>query len=443
MRVLFNARTWFALCGLFIFYATTIPWDVASPPSLDRVHWIPGWDETRGRIWSVPDMVQNVVLFLPFGFFGFVALRPLRHRGAVVGGFLAGLLGLSLSLLVESLQTMSETRDPSTTDLTTNFIGALLGGVGAGVYVAHLEVRILRVLFQTARERPGILVLLAYFAAITLGSLAPFIPTLDPSTVWGNLKAVLLDPWGPKTLGQLVTDGLLFGALAFLATQELPAFLANRGLVFKKRPIERGAAAAFGAAATAALALILEGAQLIILGHSPGLSDAVVGAVFAVGGAGLSALLAKDGLRSARRLGALTRRTPWLVLGFAVLAPATRALSPFEFIPWRVGLDEISAWQWVPFWALFRNLNLSTFRNVFEVAAFYLPLGYALYALGRPPRVGFLACLSLAVLLELLQIPVRGRVFDVTEGIYAGLMGLVGAWVLASLSAPSPLRARR
>lgn len=433
MKLLFSARTWFVLSGLFIFYATTIPWDLAHAPSLDRVQWIPGWDAARSRIWSIPDMVQNVVLFLPFGFFGFVGLPVLRRRGVVGGSLLAGALGLSLSLFVECLQTMSAVRSPSATDLATNFAGALIGGATAGIYVAYLEARLVRALFQTARERPGILILLAYFVAITLGSLAPFIPTLDLSTVWGNLKALRADPWGPKSLGQLVTDGLLFGALAFLMTQELPALLARHGYIFKTKPISRGRAAAFSALLTATLALGLEAAQLIILGHSPGLSDAVVGAVFAAAGASLAALLARDGLRTARRLGALTRRTPWLVLGFAVLAPATRALAPFEFVSIREGLSQISAWQFAPFWALFRNLNISTFRNVFEVAAFYLPLGYAIYALGYAPRFSFFAGFLLAEILEGLQIIVRGRVFDVTEGIYAGLMGLVGAWILASL----------
>ncbi len=436
MKILFNAKTWFFLCALFIFYATTIPWDIAHAPTLEGISWIPGWDAKRDRIWSIPDMVQNVVLFVPYGFFGFVGLGAVRRRGPIVGALAMGLLGLALSMLVEALQTMSATRSPSTTDLLTNFLGALGGGITAAIYIVFFEARVVRALRETARERPGLLILLAYFTAITLGALAPFIPTLDLSTVWENVKAFRADPWGAKPIGALVTDGLLFGALAFLTAKELPPYLGSKrwSPLFKAQPIAPVGAAVFAFGAVSALALALEAAQMIIIGHSPGLQDAVVGMVFAAIGAGLAVGLS-DGIRPATDLGELTRRTPWLVLGFAILAPTTRALSPFIFQPIGVGLEEISVWQWVPFWALFQNINVSTFRNVFEAAAFYLPLGYAVYALGRPARIGFVACLVLGEALELLQIPVVGRVFDITEGLYAGLMGLVGAWILTSLRA--------
>jgi glycopeptide antibiotics resistance protein len=439
VKILFSAKTWFVLCGLFIFYATTIPWDIAHAPTLEGVHWIPGWDAKRGRIWSIPDMVQNVVLFVPFGFFGYVGVGWVRRRGLVLGALLMSAAGLSLSLLVELLQTMSATRSPSATDLATNFSGALAGGVAAGIYVVYLEERLVRSLIQTARERPGILILLAYFAAITLGSLAPFIPTLDLSTVWENVKAFRANPWGVKTVGALITDGLLFGALAYLVTQELPPYLGSKrwSPLFKKTPIASAPAAAFAIVVVSTLAFGLEAAQMIIIGHSPGLQDAVVGILCATFGAGIAAVLNKDGVEAAKQLGELTRRVPWLVIGFAVLAPLTRALSPFDFYSIGEGIEEITIWQWVPFWALFQNINVSTFRNVFEASAFYLPLGYALYALGKPARLGFAVCLLLAEVNEILQIPVRGRVFDVTEGIYAGLMGLVGAWILTSLVASS------
>lgn len=444
MKLLFNAKTWFVLCASFIFYATTIPWDIAHAPTLEGISWVPGWDSARDRIWSVPDMVQNVVLFLPFGFFGFIAIPFVRRRGLVVGALVMGLLGLSLSLLVEAIQTMSATRSPSTTDLFTNFFGALCGGFAAAVYVDLLEVRVVAALKKTARERPGLLILLAYFAAITLGSLAPFIPTLDLSTVWGNVKAFVANPWGVKPIGALVTDGLLFAALGFLATKELPGWIGSKSWspLFRRSTVSPVGAAAVAIALVTITALSFEVAQLVIIGHSPGLQDAVVGMVFGALGATLAVLLSKDGLVPAKALGELTRHAPAVVIGFAVLAPASRALSPFVFTDVATELAGITIWQWVPFWALFENVNLSTFRNVFEAAAFYLPLGYAIAALGRTPRFGFLVCLALGGLLEVLQIPVAGRVFDVTEGLYAGLMGLVGAWILSSLRESSVLERR-
>lgn len=435
MRWFFTARTFFALCAFFIFYATTIPWDIAHAPTLEQVAWIPFWDTARGRLWSIPDMVQNVVLFMPYGFFGYLGLRFVRARGPVVGVVLMGLLGLALSLLVESLQTMSEVRSPSATDLATNFGGALVGAAIAAVYMAVLQERLRHTLSGLLRTNPGLLIFGVYLVAVVVGALAPFIPTLDIGLLRANVRAFLDDPWGPKPIGALLTDGLLFAALAFLCARELPAYLGGRRWFPAFSPTENGpvGAALFGAATIGALALLLEAGQMVIMGHSPGVQDAVVGIVCAMLGAGALAAWARGPVRPSHGLGDLTRAAPGLVIGFGVLAPTLRALQPFVFGDIGAELSRITVWRLVPFAALFENINLSTFRNVFEASAIYLPLGYGLFALGKSPKVGFVVCLALAELLEVLQIPVAGRTFDVTEGIYAGLMGLAGAWLFTSL----------
>lgn len=429
----FTARTFFALCALFIFYATTIPWDVAHAPTLAHVAWIPLWDTARGRLWSIPDMVQNVVLFMPYGFFGFLGLPFVRRRGPAVGVLVMGGLGLALSLLVECLQTMSATRSPSATDLATNFGGAFIGAAVAAVYVTGLQARLRRALAGLLATNPGLLIFGVYLVAVVAGALAPFIPTLDIGLLRANARAFLDNPWGPKPLGALLTDGLLFGALAYLCAKEVPPFLGRKLSFFSTTENSPALSAAFGFVSMAGLAFALEAAQMVIIGHSPGVQDAVAGALFALLGAAALAVTERGGVRPARALGELTRGATVLVLGFAILAPTFRALQPFRFMPIGEALGEITVWQFVPFAALFANINLSTFRNVFEAAAIYLPLGYALFALGRAPRVGFFACLILAEVLEVLQIPVAGRVFDITEGLYAGLMGVAGAWLFTSL----------
>jgi VanZ family protein len=433
---LFNARTFFVLSALFIFYATTIPWDVAQAPALSRVHWIPGWDSERDRIWSIPDMVQNVVLFMPYGFFAFLGFSRIRERGPLAGAVICGLLGLSLSLAVELLQTMSATRSPSTTDLATNFSGALAGGVAGAVYATMLRERIDRSLTRTVRESPGMIVLGLYAAAISAGSLAPFIPTLDVGLLRANARLFLDNPWGTKPFGALITDGLLFAALACLAAFELPGFLGKkRWLPLFKGEIASPIAGAFAIAVVSALAVVLEMGQLIIVGHSPGVQDMVVGILGAFAGGAAAVMVVKGGaIRPARDLGELTKSAPILVVGFAIAAPLCRALQPFIiYEDVSEGLVDVTAWNFVPFWQLFRNINLSTFRNVFEASAIYLPLGYAVHALGKPPRVGFLICLGWAEALEVFQIPIVDRTYDITEGIYAGLMGLLGAHALIEL----------
>ena len=179
MNRILTARALFVLSGLFIVYATTIPWDVVRAPSFDTVSWLPFWDAARGRIPSLPDIVQNVLLFLPFGFFGWFALDGARKRGGAAGALRIGLVGLGLSLLVEFLQTMSRTRTPSATDMATNFLGAWIGGGLGALYGRHLAARLRAWVGRTVREQPGLLVCTLYLAAVVLSSLAPFLPTLD------------------------------------------------------------------------------------------------------------------------------------------------------------------------------------------------------------------------------------------------------------------------
>jgi hypothetical protein len=121
-----------------------------------------------------------------------------------------------------------------------------------------------------------------------------------------------------------------------------------------------------------------------------------------------------------------------LVLGFALLAPAVRALQPFVFEAFADGAARIDDRAFIPFATLFAKRSTRGFLNVFEVAAFYLPLGYVLAVRGRSLARGFLLCLLYGLALEVAQIPVIGRTFDVTEGLYAGVMALVGAWLLRS-----------
>lgn len=437
MRWFFTARTFFALCAIFIGYATTIPWDIAHAPTLEHVAWVPLWDTARGRLWSIPDMVQNVVLFMPYGFFGYLGLPYVRARGPALGVIGMGLLGLALSLLVESLQTMSATRSPSATDLTTNFAGAFIGAAIAAFYAVALQARLRVILKALLRTNPGLLIFGCYLVAVVAGALAPFIPTLDIGLLRANVRAFLDNPWGPKAFGALLADGLLFSALAFLCAREVPAYLgAQRWFpLFSKGDNGAPLAAGFAAVSIGGLALVLEAGQMVIIGHSPGVQDAVVGMLGAgLGAAGL-AVWARGPVRASAALGDLTKAAPAIVLGFAVLAPTLRALQPFQFGDLSAELEAITIWRLVPFAALFENINLSTFRNVFEASAIYLPLGYALFALRRQPRLGFLVCFGLAETLEILQIPIAGRTFDVTEGIYAGLMGLAGAWLFTSLEA--------
>ena len=98
---------------------TTLPWkNFAGHPHWDHVRWIPFQDHPLALF----DIVANVLLFVPFGYF---LVRALPRRSRAWARTLA--LAAALSASVECFQVYSHHRMPSTTDILTNVLGAGLG----------------------------------------------------------------------------------------------------------------------------------------------------------------------------------------------------------------------------------------------------------------------------------------------------------------------------
>jgi VanZ family protein len=432
----FTARALFVTSAVFVVYATTIPWDLTEPPSLERLEWVPLWDAERGRPSSLPDLVQNVVLFLPFGVFGALGLARARRGSVLRGAAMVGLFGLLLSAIVEVLQTMSHARTPSTSDIVANTAGAVIGATIGLVYARAIEHRLAVVLRAILDEQPGLLVFVASLGAVIAGALAPFLPTLDVSALRATARALLDDPWGSKSLAALVAGAPPWLALGFLSARELAPRLDPR----RDPPSRAGAVVAI--TFVAATATILEAAQLFFVGHGPRLQDAALGAV--AGALGVMSAVAAGGgrLASARTIGESSRRHPALVLTFALAAPTLRALAPFELVPIQEKLASLSGWQLVPFWALFDHLTVWSFSNVFEAIAVFVPLAWLLRASGASAALAIVACAGLAEVLEVLQLGIAGRTFDITEGVYGAASAAVASFVFArvSSSAARPTR---
>lgn len=435
-EAIFKTRSLLVLMVLFIVYATTVPFQFDRPPTLADADFIPFWDAERGRIHSIPDLVQNVLLFIPFGFLVLVT-HPKSYEGPFLRAVLrAGLLGLALSGFVEALQTMSEMRRTSASDLATNFGGAALGAVLAWLYHDRYEVRAKRILREAVRGNPGLIVLAFLSTQLVLALWAPFIPSLDVGILRGQVKMVVVDPWGDRPLGGLFTEALLFGAFAFLAVRELPAWLRARGwwpTALPAGPIE----GAVVGAAVVALAVVLELGQVPLVHHRPGLRELLVNLLGVALGTALGVWGARLWSAPARALGELTRAAPPLVLAYAVTLPVLRALAPFRFTTLAAGLERIDWARQLPFLHFFMKINPITMMNVVEAASAYLALGFALAALGRSTLASFGLALILAEVLEVLQIPVEGRTFDITEGILAASGALVGAYAYGRLGAMS------
>jgi glycopeptide antibiotics resistance protein len=100
-------------------------WSFDWHPHFEKVRWIPFVSPPL----RLRDILLNVLLYVPLGYWHVRARRRSIWR--------AVLFALTLSAATESTQVFSDRRFPSTTDLSTNVIGALAGAWWASR--RHLE----------------------------------------------------------------------------------------------------------------------------------------------------------------------------------------------------------------------------------------------------------------------------------------------------------------
>ena len=108
--------------ALAVAAAETLPWSNFQGHShWAKVCWVPFQDRWLPGFWT--DVLENVLLSLPFGFTGIHA----RARNTV--GTAAQIVALAAGLVAtgELFQVYCHNRFPSMTDVTTNTAGALIG----------------------------------------------------------------------------------------------------------------------------------------------------------------------------------------------------------------------------------------------------------------------------------------------------------------------------
>ena len=171
--------------GLLLVYGTLFP--------------LAGWSTPAVNIWdallaggvghrSAPDIVTNILVYIPFGlfFYGAIAGR-LRGFPAVC---VVSLIGTALSFSLESLQAYLPGRVPSILEVALNAGGTLLGVLFACVFQPSGKVGrlflTLRQLYVAPGGLPNLgLVVLGIWA---LSQLSPLVPSIDLSNLAHGLK---------------------------------------------------------------------------------------------------------------------------------------------------------------------------------------------------------------------------------------------------------------
>jgi len=368
-RALCRYGFWLSL--LLFFYGTLFPFhfDFAGF-SWSQFGLLPFWDAGRGRVHSLPDMLSNVLLTVPAGFFGLLCFgRQKRVVRWFAFAFLAG-------LLVETIQLAVPSRLSSVTDALNNGIGAWIGAGFAALFGSHILDFLSGSFLDEKQTRCAIL------AGITAaGMLLPFDFGLDVSHIASTVRRVWANPW---ELGTPVQD-------EWVQAAEFAILGALAGLIRRRRILF----------ASLALPFVLEAMQFLVESHAPSGRDLAMN---------LAAVA--SGLAVARIRPGLAR--PSVGFGLMNLAIIAQGLSPYRF-------GERSHFEWVP---LIEYYNQTTGAALYDALSGILI--YGLLAALWPRKTTILWAMTLAVGIEWAQTFIPGRSAGVTDVLIAGIGAFLG-----------------
>jgi len=353
---------------VLVTHGSLYPWRFAWPASLPAA-----WAHMMNqRSWwtGLGDVVGNVALFVPVGVLGWALLRSSRWPMWVCSALVVA-LGVAFAFALQVAQVFVPARDAAWSDVVWNTLGLLLGLLVAAP--------LLRLPMAPLRARQ-LRLPLVFVALWLLLQWWPFVPRLDWQNVKDALKPLLLHP-------QWKTTSALDAALSLALVGALLRPLRHRTLLLAALPVF----AAIGA-------LIVEH-RVLSLSRNVGW---VCGVALAL---------------MAWRLP--SRLSSPLCAVMALLWFTFDELRPFRFG------DSVGTFHWLPFAALLQG-SLST--NTLALAWQLFWLGIVMVLLhGHGARAGVLALAlgAWALLLELVQTLLPGRVADITPALLPGL------WCLA------------
>ena len=210
--------------ALLIASASLYPFDVQPRLLLDAVmSGLPKLREWRDP--SQRDTIVNLLLYLPLGLLGSIALE--KSRSALTRILWPVFAATVLSLTIEVAQHSLPARDPSLADWVFNIVSAGLGTVVAGLYSA-LPVRPLSRRLQRLAIGPAPALLVALWL---VAHLAPFVPRLRPGRIEAAIETSLALPFEAGKMLGFFACYLVLGTL-LNALLRRPYFWSALGLLF-------------------------------------------------------------------------------------------------------------------------------------------------------------------------------------------------------------------
>jgi len=272
------AHVLWVLIGFSILLLTAAPFHFHTSLQAAVAHWSrvrinPLISPDTGRRISIPDFVQNLLLFVPFGAATVWAFGSHRVVRPVIS---AVLLGCALSVTAESIQLLTTDRISSFGDVLANTLGAFTGAMAVIILRGRQWADHVRLATSGVVAARTYYPTLATALLVCIASWTPFDVTLDVGVVAGHVRALQASFWRPSFSAAHIIVLVQFVLFGFMLTQWL-------------RELHVRSAVVVGIATALTAGILLEASQIFIESRLPEVGAALVNATGGVAGAVMSA----------------------------------------------------------------------------------------------------------------------------------------------------------
>jgi VanZ family protein len=419
-------------CAFVAIYGSFVPLDVRAVPIGEATRQFVDMPFVPLSRASGSDLVTNVLLFVPIGFFGLGAAAGLSRQSAIVLLVPVVFATTTLSVAIEFGQIFVHGRTPSWNDVVSQIAGSSIGvalWVAVGARAIDWVVAVSGGKRSDAHDR--LLPLLGAFTCLwAIVGLMPFDFTVRLEELAQKARAggIVLRPFSDAT--SLRNSG----AMLLLAIPVGAFFVGVARSVGASRPF------AAGLVAGVASAVAIEAAQLFSFSRPSDVTDVIVATAGMSVGARVMARSSGLAERAPSARVARVRLWPMVaLLGWTTLL-LSRHWSPFDFvIDGSFARQRVPMLMRVPFYGYYHGFAPAVLVDVVIKLAMAVPIGALLQMAWRPAQPAVRRAVALAIVavsgalflaIELGQLLLPSRYPDQTD-VYVGAAGAaLGVWLV-------------
>jgi VanZ family protein len=386
------------------------------------------------RVGSHTNLLANVVMFVPLGFFGLGVFVHEQSRAwqwlIAAAGVLAA--SLTLSFTIEAAQVLVPGRTPSLFDIVAQTLGACIGMVGWAALAK--EVRTFSLRFAAGSRRALETALAGYAVVHMYLLLQPLDVTVELTDIWRRIRAgrVVLNPLRSPTLTWDLLPAML-ADFALAAPIGVLAAIAGRPAGTRRGMLP---AVALGWSFFACGEI----AQIFVRSRTADIVDLLANGLGVLAGVALVSAVTPGPIESERRQPGTWRLRTGLIV--ATLIYAAYNLSPFDFTyAGQATIRRFNVLLNPPFLGYYINQEFKALADIAIKVSLSVPFGLFFQRLFRPDLSAYRRTVTIAwfgsmaaffTAVEVGQVFVPSRYPDNTDV----LLALTGIWVGIRLARP-------